>query len=202
MTIDPVSTIFGALCAYILWLLGWGGKHLHDAIILPRIRDLWARKSTQSALQMADQVLQQFEIDMRKASDPRYLVLHVYRMLSAAVLSSTAFITLLLVLLFWNQLFAPVNVIGEGQALLLLLLPVLYAFWLFMTVNYEYKRTVGIFLNLDKHRTETVARLEKLLVAGGLDNDQVHEWLRRVQPVPIDGRERLANNDRQAGALR
>jgi len=100
MTIDPLSTILGVLGAYILWLLGWGGKHLHDAIILPRIRDLWARQSTQAALQMADQVLQQFEIDMPKASDPRYLVLHVYRMLSAAVLSSTAFITLLLVLIF------------------------------------------------------------------------------------------------------
>ena len=68
--------------------------------------------------------------------------------------------------------------------MLLLLLPVLYTFWLFMTVNYEYKITVGIFLNLYKHRTETVARLEKLLVAGGLDNDQVQEWLRRVPPVP------------------
>jgi hypothetical protein len=184
MTIDPLSTILGVLGAYILWLLGWGGKHLHDAIFLPRIRDLWARQSTQAALQMADQVLQQFAIDMRKASDPRYLILHVYRMLSAATLSSSAFIMLLLVLLFWNQVFTPVNVIGEGQALLLLLLPVLYTVWLFMTVNYEYKRTVGIFLNLDKHRTETVARLEKLLVAGGLDNDQAQEWLRRVPPVP------------------
>ena len=114
MTIDPLSTILGVLGAYILWLLGWGGKHLHDAIILPRIRDLWARQSTQAALQTADQVLQQFAIDMRKASDPRYLILYVYRMLSAATLSSSAFITLLLVLLFWYQLFTPLNVIGVG----------------------------------------------------------------------------------------
>jgi hypothetical protein len=184
MTIDLPSTILGFLGAYFVWLLGWGGKHLHDAIILPRIRDFWARQSTQAALQMADQVLQQFEIDMWKASDPRYLVLHVYRMLCAAILSSTTFITLLLVLIFWNQRFTLATGVGEGEALLLLLVPVLYMLWLFMTVNYEYKRTVGIFLNLDKHRTETVTRLEKLLVAGGLDNDHVHEWLLRVPPVP------------------
>jgi hypothetical protein len=66
----------------------------------------------------------------------------------------------------------------------LFFIPVLYMCWLLIIVNFEYNRTVRIFLDSDKHRTETVARLEKLLVAGGLDNDQVQEWLCRVPPVP------------------
>jgi hypothetical protein len=190
MTFDPWSVILGflaaVLTAYPAWLFGWGAKHFHDAFVLPLIRDWWARRNAKAALQMAEAVLLQLEGDMRAASDVRHLILHVYRMLSAAVLSSALFMTLFLMLLFFDR-FSTER--GTGTAnlpslLLLAMVAAVYALWLFVGVRFEYKKTAAMFLNLAEHRAATISRLKTLLVAADLNDDQVQEWLDRVPPLP------------------
>jgi len=182
MTIDPLSTALGVLGAYLIWLIQWGAKHFHDAFILPRIRDWWARRNAKAALQMAEVVLEQFERNVRSASDVRYLILHVYQMLITAVLSSALFIILSFMLLFLDRHFS----VGGGETIDLLVLGVVaavYALWLFVAVKYEYKKSVAMFLNMAEHRAATVARLKTLLVAAGLNDDQIREWLCQVPSV-------------------
>jgi hypothetical protein len=152
-------------------------------LFLPRIRDWWARRNTQAALEMTEQVIKQLEQDVRLASDIRFLVLHVYRMLSAAVLSAAAFITVILVVMAISQFATDQERVGATR-LLLLFVPALYVLWFFAVVSFEYNRNVAMLQNFIAHRARTVIRLERLLGAAGLNSDQVKEWLDRVPPVP------------------
>jgi hypothetical protein len=129
---------------------------------------------------MADHVLKQLEAELRDAADVRHLILHVYRMLSAAVFSATIFITLMLVVIALGQNLPGTEERGFAQ-LLWLLVPGLYAVWLF-AVGYEYARLGAMMQNPTKRRDEMVARLRKLLEAGGLSPGEIDEWLERKVP--------------------
>ena len=78
MMLDPASAVQIAALAYFVWFLGWSGKHIHDAFLLLRLRDWYARLSTRTALARANRVLRQLEEEFRLASEVRFLILWTY----------------------------------------------------------------------------------------------------------------------------
>jgi hypothetical protein len=180
MTIDFPSLMVGAASVVGLFLLQWAGKHFLDAFVLPRIRDWWAGRSKKAALQMAGEVLKQSETEARDVADVRFLLLRVYRMISAIALSATIFITLMLILIALGQNVPGSEERGFSQAMLLIV-PALYALWLF-GVRYEYTRLDGMMQNPAKHREEMITRLRKLLKGGGFTENEIEEWLKSKVP--------------------
>jgi hypothetical protein len=154
--IDVASLLWGAAGFLFLWAV----KHFLDRAVLPRVLDWWARQTRKSALTRSEELLKLFKRDLGHASDIRYLILRVEEFVVVLVSASAIFNTGFLLLVTHP------TVLGEsapGSLLIFLLAFLTMGFFAVVIwgVQYKHKRDADMFINLEKHREETVSRLRK-----------------------------------------
>ena len=190
ITIDLPSVLWGGAGTVLVFLLGWGVKHLLDRLVLPRFLDWWATTTRSRSLRRARRLTTQFEDEMACYSDVRMLVCKTDARLrrtlfqvSIIMLTCFAFVLrperITLLLDYTNPIknFAylgnSISIlirIAVGVVLLVNLF-VLWFIWATPTLNEQMIRTPEI------PAARTLKRVNKLLVSAGLsDVDQIN-WL-------------------------
>jgi hypothetical protein len=180
MHIDLTSL---SIVGILVWLLGWVSKHFLDRLVLPRLVDWWARLNKTWAIKRAEQLLNLFVIELRRASDSRYLILNLDERFAVVVCFVGGVNILLILLVLLQQIVPESERLNQEKVLSLLVLIVVLVIFLVGTF-YTNRRLVSIVTNPAKHRDDLVVRLSSLLSAAGLSEDEIKIWLEKVPPIP------------------
>lgn len=179
MQIDLLSAAVGGI---LFWLLGWAAKHFLDRLVLPTAVDWWSRLNKQRAINRAEQLLKQFELERIQSLDSRYLTLVMGKRIAYIVCSVGIFVSLLILIAIRQITKSEAERISAFDLYFLLLVPAYFAF-LIALIYYWGRRLTSIFSNATDHRQNVVIRIRRLLAASGLTEDEIKLWLEKVPQV-------------------
>jgi hypothetical protein len=176
----------GVILGFVmLYLLQWAGKHFLDRLVLPRVLDWWAKQSKQMALQRAQYLCQQFELDLKLYSNINLVVLRIEERRNKHLLFPGAIVLLLVYIIFIRQNYPEVQAPPTQVAIMLLVTILLVSISIFFIMTYENRRDYRALADFTHYRDRTILRLEKLFQAAGLDDDEIRARLERVPVAPL-----------------
>jgi hypothetical protein len=180
---DVRSVLLGAFGALLVWMLGYTGKHTLDRLVLPKVLDWLAQRNRDSAATRAKNIIQLFELNVRRASDIKTMILVSESRLAFLILSTCA-INYMITFYVLLDVGEPTEQIASRLYIKsLLVVPPLLMVFCFYIIKYI-RSEMDDLEDLHKYRVKTLARLRKLLTGAHFTEGQIEEWLSRVPQIP------------------
>jgi hypothetical protein len=167
----------------IVFFLQWAGRHILDRLVLPRFLDRWAKLSKTMARNRGRFLLTQFEDNLRIYSNIHLFVLRLEDRRTKLFAFLFA-ITILVVLAILSFLYTPGDQATPHQVAFLVFAVIVMCASSVFTFVIETRRDYKTFSDFGAYRARTIARLEKLLQAAGLNESAIRERIEAVPAVP------------------
>jgi hypothetical protein len=181
MASELASILYGAIGASAVFLLGYVAKHWLDRTILPKILDFIASRSKISSLKRANNLVKKFQKEKKVGQIGR-----ISRKLTNLGLLSQVVSAKILVALFLTS-----AVIMDGKLHLFdsnfkvhtfLALCLLVIFIQELQIMYSMIMS-DLAFNMQSYTYGTAIRIISLLRAANLDDDEIHEWLKKDEDI-------------------